>query len=101
MRDKLKGAGHITIGDRVEKIGLGFAPPYANYRSDSVFADFLIPSFHIAREFIELPGELVQIAANRRLKQLNRGSAYPDLQFRCCMVGDPFRDSVASQRIKL
>jgi hypothetical protein len=100
MRNELEGAGHVAISDGVEKIRLRFAPPYANYSSHSVFADFFIPSFHIAREFVELPGELVQIAADRRLKKLDRRPAYPDLELRCGMVRDPFWDSITSQWIK-
>jgi hypothetical protein len=101
MRDELEGAPHVAIGDGVEKIRLSFSPLYANYRGYSVFANFFIPSFHVAREFIELPGKLVEIAAYRRLKKLDRGSAYPDLQFGCRMVRDPFRNSVTSQWIEL
>src|SRR3981081_3021486 len=101
MRDELEGAPRIAIGDGIEEIRLSFAPSYANYRSHSVFANFFIPSFHVAREFIELPGKLVEIAPYSRLKKLDRVSAYPDLQFRCCVVRDPFRDSVASQRLEL
>jgi len=79
MRDEVEGARNIAIGDGVEKICLSFTTPYANYGSYSILANFLIPSFHVASEFVELPGELVQIAADCRLKELDRGPADSDL----------------------
>ena len=79
MGDEFQGAGHVPIGDSIKEIRLGFTPPYANYSSHSVFADFLVLSFHVAREFIELASQLVQIAADGRLKELDRGRAYSDL----------------------
>src|ERR1700694_829834 len=101
MRDELESACHIAIGDGVEEIRLCCAPPSPNNSGYGVLANFFIPSFHIAREFIELPGKLVQIAADCRLKELDCGPTYRDSKFISGMVRDPFRASVTGQWIKL
>jgi hypothetical protein len=79
MRNEVEGARNVAIGDGVEKICLSFAAPYANYSSYGILANFFIPSFHVASEFVELPGELVQIAPNCRLKELDCWPADPNL----------------------
>src|SRR2546423_427712 len=101
MGNEFQCASNVSISNRVEKVRLSFTTTNTDRSGDGLFTDLFLSAFDKACQFVEFAGQLLQITSNGCLKQLRRVLGNPYTQYSQSVMGYPFRDSVARDRIEL
>jgi hypothetical protein len=66
-----ESARGVPVGDCIEEISLCLPAAHPDDCSYGFLTNLLVMPFDIARQFVQLTSELMQIVANRRLEELD------------------------------